>query len=59
MVGENNSSESGAIMCDRVEFEDYLGNVGKDTVTAVPPIYRVIINRRLTAGVSPPKTRWR
>ena len=28
MVGENNSSENGAIMCDRVEFEDYLGNVG-------------------------------
>jgi len=28
VAGENNSSESGVIMYDCVEFEDYLGNVG-------------------------------
>jgi len=28
VVGENHSSENGAIMYDCVEFEDYLGNVG-------------------------------
>ena len=27
-IGENYSSENGAIMYDCVEFEDYLGNVG-------------------------------
>ena len=27
VVGENNSSENGAILYDCVEFEDYLGNV--------------------------------
>ena len=37
MVGENNSSESGAITYDCVEFEDYLGNVGlNDGVIWVP-----------------------
>ena len=28
VVGENNSSENGAIMYVCVEFENYLGNVG-------------------------------
>ena len=35
VVGENNSSENGAILYDCVEFEDYLGNVGSNCVACV------------------------
>jgi len=51
VVGENNSSESGAIMYDCVEFEDYLGNVGINAGGS-PYLRAAVRALTLTAGGS-------